>query len=103
MRERMPHLTSREMYRSGMNIGRDLIGANCQTLILAFTGSMLTTLMVVIAYGYQFNQLLNADFIVIQILDGLTAAIAVVLTVPFSAALTALAVKQKPPLRIGDE
>lgn len=72
MRERMPHLTSREMYRSGMNIGRDLIGANCQTLILAFTGSMLTTLMVV-------------------------------LTVPFSAALTALAVKQKPPLRIGDE
>ena len=76
MRERMPHLTSREMYRSGMNIGRDLIGANCQTLILAFTGSMLTTLMVVIA---------------------------VVLTVPFSAALTALAVKQKPPLRIGDE
>ena len=91
--EQKPDIRSDELFRSGMNIGRDLAGANCQTLILAFTGSVITTLMVIISYGYQFNQLINADFISIELLGGMTAAIAVILTVPFSAFLTALAVR----------
>lgn len=91
--EQKPDIRSDELFRSGMNIGRDLAGANCQTLILAFTGSEITTLMVIISYGYQFNQLINADFISIELLGGMTAAIAVILTVPFSAFLTALAVR----------
>ena len=41
-----PGLSGRELVRSGMRIGRDMTGTMTNTLILAFAGSSLATLLV---------------------------------------------------------
>ena len=76
---------------SGFAIGRDMIGTMCQTLILAFTGSSLTSLLVLISYGVDVNQLLSSDYMAIELLHSFVGGIAVVLCVPITAAVCALA------------
>lgn len=83
-------ITVRELFQSGMNIGRDMIGTMTNTLILAFTGSALTTLIVFISYGVQYHQLLSSNYLVLEIAKGLAGSLAVVLTVPISAIVCAL-------------
>ncbi|MCR5666438.1 MAG: YibE/F family protein [Eubacterium sp.] len=89
IRKNAPELSPTNLLKSGLSVGRDMIGTNCQTLILAFIGSSITTLLVVISYGYQTNQLLNSDFIAIEMLQGMTGSIAVILSVPVASMLSA--------------
>lgn len=94
MSARNSGLTRKELYISGLEIGNDIAGTNAQILILAFAGSSITTLLVVISYGFAVNQLMNADFVAVEILQGLTGGIGIVLTVPITAILTANAIKK---------
>ncbi len=82
-----PDIKKTELYRSGINIGRDMIGTMCQTLVLAFTGSSVATLLVVISYGTSVNQFLSSDFLVTEVLQSLIGSFAVILTVPITAML----------------
>lgn len=77
------------LFRSGMNIGRDMIGTMCQTLVLAFVGSSLSSLLVAVSYGTAFNQFLSSNYLALEILRSLTGSFAIVATVPISAALCA--------------
>lgn len=52
-----PGLSKRELIRSGLNIGKDMIGTMSNTLILAFAGSAINTMISLLAFGYQFSQL----------------------------------------------
>lgn len=75
----------KEMFKSGMNIGRDMIGTMTNTLILAFAGGTLATLVVFMSYGIQFDQLMSSNFIAAEIAGGIAGSIGIVLTVPLSA------------------
>lgn len=55
-----PSITARQLFRSGIEIGKDMIGTMTNTLILAFTGSAFITLLVFISYQVQFNQLFSS-------------------------------------------
>lgn len=81
--------TSGMLLRSGMNLGQDMIGTMSNTLIFAFTGGALTTMMVFCSYGVQFHQLLNSDFLAVELAQGLCSTAAVILTVPVAAAMGA--------------
>jgi uncharacterized membrane protein len=82
-------LSSRELFRSGMNIGRDAMGTMTNTLILAFTGSSLNLLLMIYSYGIPYDQLINTDVIAIEIIRGIAGSIGIVLTVPIVAAVSA--------------
>ena len=73
-----------------MSIGGDMIGTMCQTLVLAFAGSSLATLLVLLSYGTQLQQFLSSDLVALEVLQALTGSLAVVLAVPVTAALCAL-------------
>ena len=45
-----PQLTVGELIRSGLNVGRDILGTMANTLILAYTGSSLQLILVFMAY-----------------------------------------------------
>lgn len=81
---------SRSLFRSGMNIGRDMIGTMTNTLILAFAGDAVATLIVFISYGVQYHQLISSDYLTLELAKGLAGSTAVVLTVPISAFVCAL-------------
>lgn len=85
-----PEISGRELFQSGMNIGRDMIGTMTNTLILAFAGGSLSTLLVFISYGIQYNQLISSDFFAVEVIQGIAGSSAVILTVPITAAVCAI-------------
>jgi uncharacterized membrane protein len=82
---KQPGVSHRELFKSGMNVGRDMAGATCQTLILAFIGSMLATVLSLMAYGTNFDQIMSSNLAAVEIAQGMTGALAVVAAVPITA------------------
>lgn len=89
LREHNAKITARELFRSGMNIGRDAMGTMANTLILAFAGSSLNMLILVQVYDIPFLQLINTDFICIEILQSVAGSMGILLTTPLVAAISA--------------
>lgn len=83
------NLTAGELFRSGMNIGRDAMGTMANTLILAFAGSSFTLLLLIYYYNITFTQLINTDLVAREVIQGLAGSIGIVLTVPIVAFLSA--------------
>ena len=90
-----PELTSKELFQSGIEIGKDMIGTMTNTLILAFTGSAFITLLVFLSYQIQFRQLLNSNYLSIEIAQGLCGTFGIVLTIPATSAISAIMLKRK--------
>ena len=60
------------------------------TLILAFAGSSINTLVYLYCYKYSYYQVLNMYDVGIEIIQGIAATLGVVLTVPFVALIASL-------------
>lgn len=89
-----------QLFRSGMNIGKDMIGTMSNTLVFAFAGNALATMLSLTAYGVQASQLVNSNYIALEIAQGLCGTGGVILTVPIaSAAAAALFPRLKAPDR----
>lgn len=78
-----PELTKKQLFISGMNVGRDMVGTMANTLILAFTGGSISVLIMDYAYDLPYLQIINAYSIGIEIMQGISGALGVILTVPF--------------------
>ncbi|QNL45025.1 YibE/F family protein [Oscillibacter hominis] len=90
LRVNRPGLSASELFRSGMNIGRDMIGTMSNTLIFAFAGSALATMLSLFAYGVQSSQLLNSDYVSMELAQGLCSTCAVIATVPLASLAAAV-------------
>ena len=82
LKETDENLTAGDLFRSGMNVGRDMMGTMSNTLILAFTGGSINTLVFIYAYNYQYQQIINMYSIGIEVMQGVSASMGVILTVP---------------------
>lgn len=90
-----PTLTAKDIFISGIEIGKDMIGTMTNTLILAFTGSAFITLLVFLSYQVQFNQLINSNYLSIEIAQGLCGTFGIVLTIPAASAISAFMLTRK--------
>ena len=84
-----PKLSGKQLFASGMNIGRDVMGTMTNTLILAFTGSSINALMMIFMYDMPYMQTVNLELLIVEIIKGLSGSIAVVLAIPVTALLCA--------------
>lgn len=84
-----PGLGRNELFRSGMNIGKDAMGTMSNTLILAFAGNSFNMLLMIYSYGVGFQQLMNTDFIAVQVIQSIAGSIGIVCTVPIVAFISA--------------
>lgn len=91
-----PELSARELFRSGMHMGRDIIGTDANTLILAYAGSATTSLLTIYAYSMPYLQTMSYNSVVIEIMSSLCGSIGVILTVPIQAAITTLFIRRRP-------
>ncbi len=78
-----------ELFAAGMHIGRDMMGTMANTLILAFTGSSIVSLIQIYTYNMNMNQVLNSNGITIEIIQSLTGCFAVISAVPIVSAISA--------------
>lgn len=97
LRQLNPALPKKALFRSGMNIGRDAMGTMANTLILAFAGASLNTLLLFRIYGYPGIQLFNSDAIAVELIRGLAGSIGIILTVPLVAVLSAVLMPPSAP------
>ena len=89
LHEQNPALTARQLFRSGLHIGQDAMGTMANTLILAFAGSSLNMLILVQTYEIPFLQLINTDYICIEVIQSIAGAMGILLTVPIVAFISA--------------
>ena len=85
-----PELTAPALLKSGMNIGRDMVGTMTNTLILAILGSGLTMIVYIYSLGLQPRQLLSSAFMSLEAVSAISSSIGVMLAVPLTAAICAL-------------
>ena len=93
-----PGLGRRELLRSGMNVGRDMVGTITNTLILAFVGTSLVTVIRLWAQGPGWRMLLSSGYFAVELISALSSSIGVVLAVPLTALIaSAVYGKQNQP------
>lgn len=90
-----PKLSTRELFHSGMNIGRDAMGTMSNTLILAFVGSSLSLMIMIYSYQIPTMQLWSTDLVAREIIQGISGSIGIIMTVPFVAFIAAIIMKKK--------
>ena len=79
-----PNITFKEMLKSGLNIGRDIMGTMSNTLILAFIGKSLSTVLLIITYSSSMGELFNKELIIVNILEALIGSLSILLTAPIT-------------------
>lgn len=88
-----PSLSRKELLKAGMQIGRDMMGTDSNTLILAFAGSSASMLILDYAYDLPYQQIINSNNIGIAIMQGLSGSFGIVLSVPFTVVIAAFLYK----------
>lgn len=77
------------LFKSGINVGRDMMGTMANTLILAFTGTSLNMLILIYAYNMNYYQIFNSNTIAIEIIQAVSGSFAVIFTVPIVSFISA--------------
>lgn len=85
-----PAMTFKDLWKSGMNIGRDMVGTMTNTLILAFVGSSLVLVIWMWSLHLSFHQLVSSPFLSLELISALSSSIGVILAVPLTAFIGAL-------------
>lgn len=82
-------LSGRELFAAGIRVGRDMMGTDSNTLILAFAGSSISMLLLDYSYALPYRQIINSNNIGIAVMQGLAGSFGVVLSVPITVAAAA--------------
>ena len=90
-----PGISRLELMKAGMRVGRDMMGTNSNTLILAFAGTSLSMLVLNYAYDLPYLQVINSNNVGIAVMQGLSGSFGIVLCVPATVVLAAYIYKRE--------
>ncbi len=82
-----PELSEKELYQSGMVVGKDVLASTINTLIFALVGSQIALLVWVSDLHYSFAQFFNTKILVVEWVSLLLSGISITLTIPISTQL----------------
>jgi uncharacterized membrane protein len=85
----------RELFRSGMNIGRDMVGTMTNTLILAFLGSSFVLILYLYSLSLQRWQLLTSAYVAIEVISGVASSTGMILAIPLTALISSTLITRK--------
>lgn len=89
LRLKSPHIKPVELMKSGFTIGRDMMGTMANTLVLAYIGSSLTSVLLLVAYNAGIEQVINKEMIIAEILQALAGSLGMLLTLPLTSVVCA--------------
>ncbi len=79
-----PNVTKMELIKSGLTIGKSVVGSQTTTLLFAYMGSYLSVMMVYMAQGTPMMNVLNSKAIAAEILHTFVGCIGLVLVSPLT-------------------
>ena len=77
----------KSILKSGINIGKDILGTMLNTLILAYIGSSLSLILLITANAISFAALFNMELIIVELLRALIGSFGMLLTIPLTAVI----------------
>ncbi|MDK2827606.1 MAG: hypothetical protein PWP67_396 [Clostridium butyricum] len=83
--EKKPDITRAEAIKSGINVGRSIMGTMMTTLLLAYSGGYIGLLMVFMAQGTPIINILNLKYVSSEILHTLVGSFGLITVAPFTA------------------
>jgi uncharacterized membrane protein len=86
-------MTIYELFQSGMNVGRDIIGTMANTLILAYLGGSMA--LVLLASNLDVQKFFNLNQVATEISSALVGSVSLVVCVPLTAIIAAYLIKRK--------
>lgn len=90
-----PNVDKVGLFKSGMEVGKDIMGTMSNTLILAYTGSSIPLLLIFMAYDAPMMKMLNLDIIATEIIRSLSGSIGLILTIPITALVAVILTKDE--------
>lgn len=96
-----PRASFRDLFVSGMAIGNDHMGALANTLVYAYVGGSLSTLLLYQQFGGSWLKFVNFDAVVDEVIRSLAGTIGLVFTVPITALLSAWSMQKRNILQEG--
>ncbi len=78
-----------KLVKSGINIGRDIMGSMANTLVLAYIGCELAATLLQVMYSSSVTTLFSREKIVAELLQALVGSIGILLTIPLTAFVSA--------------
>ncbi|MEJ7763927.1 MAG: YibE/F family protein [Acidimicrobiales bacterium] len=91
-----PAASPARLYRQGMRVGRDHIGATVDTLILAYAGAALPLLIFFSLADRSAGEVITSSLVAEEVVRSLVGAIGLVLSVPITTGLAAIAAARAP-------
>ncbi len=80
-----PKITTKDLIKSGMNVGRDVMGSMSNTLILAYTGGALQMMLLFLAFNLSLVEIMNMDIIATELVRAFAGSIGIVSAIPLTA------------------
>lgn len=90
LKKENPEMTAVKLIKSGMNIGKDVMGTMTNTLILAYVGSSMCCILLYTINNFDLITVLNQEDIAMEILQSLAGSIGLVCTIPLTALVSGL-------------
>lgn len=90
-----PSLTRKDLIRSGMTIGQDMVGTMTNTLILALLGSSFVLIIYLYSLELSTTQLLSSSYMSLEVISSISSSAGVILAVPVTVLITAFALTYK--------
>ncbi|WP_251859792.1 YibE/F family protein [Clostridium sp. Marseille-Q2269] len=79
-----PNISKKQLVKAGFNVGRDIMGTMANTLILAYAGGAMYTLLLISSYQLPFERMLNQDVMAAEIIQALCGSIGLIFTIPIT-------------------
>ena len=89
-----PHYSLQELFKSGMNVGKDIMGTMTNTLVLAYTG-MALPLLLLISHERNPAKFLNLELVVSEITAAIAGSVGLIIAIPATALIMSYLVNKK--------
>lgn len=93
-------MTTKKLIKSGMNIGKDVMGTMTNTLILAYAGSSLIIILLFKGYNLELYQILNnTEQVLEEVLRAIAGSFGLVFTIPITAIISSILMGKKEEMK----
>lgn len=92
--DKKPDITGKELFFSGIKVGRAVVGTMTTTLLLAYSGGYTGLIMVFIAQGTPIINILNLNYVSAEILHTLVGSFGLIIVAPLTALFGSLLIRK---------
>ena len=90
LKTQMPQSSFKEIFKSGITIGKDIMGSSINTLVLAYIGSSLTIVLFLLSHFNSISRILNREMVLVELLQAIIGGFGIFLTMPLTALICAV-------------